>query len=387
MGKNIDITGKRFGKLTAIEISGKSKNGAILWLCKCDCGNIRNVISTNLRSGSTVSCGCLGKENARKASTKHGLSNTKIYSKHRSMNARCYNEKTRQYKWYGGRSIQVCDEWRGKEGFINFVNWSMENGYSDELQIDRIDVNGNYEPSNCRWVDKKIQANNTTANLNITIDGETKTMKQWSEEKGVNYGTLQSRVKSGWKIEDLFLPPEKTTKVKLKIKNKIAICSNIAGAGKDIMANYLKEKHGFTSLSFAKPIYEIAEKYFNIKIKDRMVLQGIGESLRQVDSNVWINYLFSKINKNKTKVVISDLRRLDEYERIINEGFTPVRIVVDRNKAIDRLKERDGNCDIALLDNYVESETRNIPMHEIHNDGSIEDFYRKIDEFVYERDQ
>ena len=180
MGKLKNLTGQRFGKLTVIERADDyiDKNGEkhVCWKCKCLCGNECIVKGHDLRNGHTKSCGCAQIE----ASTKHGMHGTRIYNTYRNMLDRCYNKNNDHYMDYGGRGIKVCDAWRGENGFINFYNWAMANGYTDELSIDRINVNGNYEPNNCRFVNNKIQSNNKTTNLYITYNSENHTLKEWS---------------------------------------------------------------------------------------------------------------------------------------------------------------------------------------------------------------
>lgn len=199
MGKFVDLTGKKFGRWTVISYKGHSR-----WWCVCECGTERDENGFYLTHGITKSCGCLKRELTIERSIRHGLCHTRLYECWGGMQSRCYNSKKAYYKNYGGRGIKVCDEWLGENGFINFYNWAMANGYRDDLSIDRINVNGNYEPSNCRWATRTQQANNTRSNRFIEYNGEVHTIKEWSCLSGINYQTLISRINRGCTTEEAF---------------------------------------------------------------------------------------------------------------------------------------------------------------------------------------
>lgn len=203
------LIGDRFGKLIVIERSSNDSSGKSMWICKCDCGEItKPIYASNLKYGRTISCGChrnyVLNSLAEKSRT-HGMTNTRLYTIWTSMKVRCYNKNCDAYNKYGGRGITICDEW--KNDFSAFMKWAYENGYSEELTIDRINVNGNYEPDNCRWATYKTQANNTRKNKYLTLDGKTMTMKQWSEYTGIRYGTLYRRLKDGWSVKSALTIP------------------------------------------------------------------------------------------------------------------------------------------------------------------------------------
>lgn len=198
MPRKIDMTGKRFGRLTVVCEAGL-KRKEIAWKCICDCGKTVIVPGYPLRSGKTKSCGCYMRDQTKNANRKHGMFGTPIYRTYFNMKNRCYNPHYYLYKDYGGRGISVCNEWLGDDGFSNFYKWAKENGYHQGLSLDRIDCDGNYSPQNCRWVNMIVQQNNRRNNHMITANGQTHTMAEWARISKIPYSTIQRRIHSGWK--------------------------------------------------------------------------------------------------------------------------------------------------------------------------------------------
>lgn len=199
MGKMVDVTGQKFGRLLVLERTENNKNNNSQWLCKCDCGNTVIVTGASLRSGNTKSCGCTRKEKLSNLRMTHGKSETRLYSEWASMIGRCRCKGATRYNNYGGRGITVCQEWME---FELFYDWAIANGYADDLTLDRKDTNGNYCPENCRWITSKKQANNRRNNHFITYNGETHTIAEWAEITGINQSTLRSRILSlNWNVE------------------------------------------------------------------------------------------------------------------------------------------------------------------------------------------
>ena len=197
MGRRAELTGQKFGKLTVIESVGLNKHDKVCWSCKCECGKLTTVPTSHLRNGHTTSCGCLSPIKP----THGGYANKErlclIWG---AMRRRCCKKSYAGFKDYGGRGITVCDDWLND--YSLFKDWALANGYDDSLSIDRIDVNGNYEPSNCRWASRKVQNNNRRSNRLITFQGETKTAAEWAIVAGVNCHTFMSRIdKLNWPID------------------------------------------------------------------------------------------------------------------------------------------------------------------------------------------
>lgn len=217
--KNIDITNNRYGKLVAIERS-TNISGKTAWKCKCDCGNITYVSTSNLTCNRIRSCGCLKLEKLLERSTTHNQRHTYLYEVWKGIRQRCKNSKHSSYHNYGGRGIKVCEAW--DKSFQAFYDWSYANGYSTEnqkdeklkLTIDRIDNNGNYEPSNCRWVDRKTQTRNMRTTRFITFNGQNKSVSEWCEIYGIKLQTFNTRIRNGWSIEEALTKPIGSRKLK-----------------------------------------------------------------------------------------------------------------------------------------------------------------------------
>lgn len=184
-----DITWVIFGRLTVMEKAGVKNQGKkgskSLWLCKCDCGNEKIVLRNSLVSGNTHSCGCLEKETKETIHLKHGMAKTRIWSIWVNMKDRCERKSNKSFMYYGGKGIKVCDEW--KKDFKSFYNWSMLNGYTDELTIDRINCQGDYEPNNCRWETMKKQVRNRSITKKAKYKGTIISIGEIAELEGINY--------------------------------------------------------------------------------------------------------------------------------------------------------------------------------------------------------
>lgn len=271
----IDLTGKRFGKLVVLSLGKKTKNRSTVWDCQCDCGkkivarnkNLLEGITTDcgciskkgysvnqkiarltllkeiragsgrkwecmcdcgnklivkeslIRDGSVKSCGCLKKEYAEKGNVVHGYNKTRIQRIHHSMLRRCYGKTHIHYKNYGGRGITICDEWLNKEnGLKNFGDWALQNGYADNLSIDRINNNGNYCPENCKWSTQLEQRNNTRCNHIIEYKGEKLTLSQIARKYNILPSTLSTRLRKWKDIKKCIETPVEKRKQRIKKK-------------------------------------------------------------------------------------------------------------------------------------------------------------------------
>ena len=188
--KKKDLTGQKFGKWTVLKFDKKSK-GNTYWLCQCECGTVRSVSVQHFKHGGSNSCGCTYNKKLLPGEGKklpHYKRISRILS---AMFERCENPKNTNYYLYGSRDICVCKEWHN---YMTFYKWAMDNGYADGLTIDRIDNNGNYEPSNCRWVTKAEQNRNTRRNIIVTINDETHCLSEWCRIFNKSVSSVMSRV-------------------------------------------------------------------------------------------------------------------------------------------------------------------------------------------------
>lgn len=194
----IDLTGKRFGRLTVIRRHGTTAYKHPTWLCHCSCGNEHVVTGCSLSQGASRSCGCLDRDQKRamciERNTTHGLSKTKIYKTWVGIRTRCYNPRSTGYHKYGAKGIRVCKRWR--HSFENFLE-DMGLPPSHKHTIDRRDNHKDYSPSNCRWATQKEQQNNRTNNVRITYAGKTLGLPEWASRIGLDRNTIRNRLKAG----------------------------------------------------------------------------------------------------------------------------------------------------------------------------------------------
>ena len=203
----VDHTGHKWARLTALYPAPRIGNERIKWVCRCDCGNLVEIYTNNI--GKTKSCGCLRRENIEKDfignQLTHGGTHERLYKIWYGAVDRCYHQYVRSYRNYGGRGIKVADEWLGKDGYANFRKWAYENGYDEnalkgQCTLDRIDVNGDYSPSNCRWANMTVQQNNKRNTPYFEIGGMTHTLAEWCAIYNVPVHRVRNRIYCGWDI-------------------------------------------------------------------------------------------------------------------------------------------------------------------------------------------
>ena len=196
MQRHKDLANKRFGRLVVIRRAGMNSSRSAAWECKCDCGNLTKTTASSLRHAGTKSCGCLQKEAAIRTMTRHGMYQSPIYGIWECMLSRCNNPNNIAYQHYGGRGIKVCTRWLTFENFLNDMGHRPA-----RKTIDRVDVNGGYEPSNCRWATMHEQMRNRRDNVHYEFKGRKQILPDWATEFGINPSTVASRMKRGWSLE------------------------------------------------------------------------------------------------------------------------------------------------------------------------------------------
>ncbi len=220
MPKLIDLTGQRFGRWVVLKKAPPRPSGNAYWVCKCDCGTVKEVSGQSLRNRDSTSCGCYQKERFSEMWRRHGKSKTRLYNVWSSMRERCYCPSCDAYQYYGADGITVCDEW---QDYSAFERWALSHGYdptakSHQCTIDRIDNTKGYSPDNCRWVDSITQSNNQRKNIILVFNGESKSVAEWSRQLGWNYGVIYNRiVRYGWDVKrTLTEPPRDWSPIKCK---------------------------------------------------------------------------------------------------------------------------------------------------------------------------
>lgn len=199
-----DLTGKTYGRLAVIGLSPKKSGRKSFWVCSCECGNKKLIRSDSLKDGSVQSCGCLKKEmdKVNLSTVRHSESHTRLHNIWLGIKKRCLNPKDAGYKRYGGRGITMCDEWA--QSYEAFRDWANNNGYAGNLTIERIDVNLGYSPKNCTWIPFIEQANNRQGTIWVEWNGEVQNLRQWADELGIKYSTLNGRYHRGDRPPELF---------------------------------------------------------------------------------------------------------------------------------------------------------------------------------------
>lgn len=234
-----NLVGMKFNMLTVVERSTGPTPRKAFWLCRCDCGNYKTFVAQQLKENKAYSCGCVN------FYEKHGMHDTRIYKIWNSLLGRCYTISSGGYKNYGGRGISVCDEWRND--FMTFHNWAMGSGYNDTLTIERIDVNGNYEPNNCKWITIKQQSRNKRTSAKTEYNGEMLSLADIADMTGLPYSTISSRYYKGLRGDDLiashgeFRRGEKSCRAKLNEDDVRSIRKELSNG--ETMA-LIAKKHG-----------------------------------------------------------------------------------------------------------------------------------------------
>ncbi|MBA2878048.1 putative transcriptional regulator [Anoxybacillus kamchatkensis] len=305
MGRLIDLTNKKFGRLSVVRRGENDKRGEARWVCLCECGNTTVVNGYNLRKGITKSCGCYGRKRTSETKKTHGLTKTRIYGIWNNMKDRCYNTNNEAFERYGGKGISVCDSW--KNDFSEFYKWAMENGYREDLTIDRIDNKKGYSPENCRWATTKEQSNNRENVHEVTYKGKTQTLSEWADELNIPYEVLYKRFYKG-------MPLDKVFDTEIKTNNQRSITYN--GETKNIR-QWAKEK-GIPYKTLHKRIMDGWDIKKALETKDNPLHNQITYNGKTQTIADWAREL--NINYDTLK------QRLNKYNWPVEKAFkTPVK--------------------------------------------------------------
>lgn len=233
MSKRLQLEGRCFGRLKVIKEHGVNKDGKTVWECECECGNRTFSIGSNLKSGKSQSCGCLKNEVVSKRMIKHGMAGKRIYRTWQNMKRRCYDEKSKDYKNYGARGISICQEWI--DNFQTFYDWAMDNGYCDNLTIERKDVNSNYCPENCCWIPLSEQTKNKTITKRVS-GGEF--ALDVAANNCVKPSTMYSRIRRGMNADDSVtnknFKKKSIQQIDIETGDIIAVFKSVREAGRSI---------------------------------------------------------------------------------------------------------------------------------------------------------
>lgn len=193
--------------MTVIQDTNERRNNGVVWICRCECGNVVKRTTGELNAGRRLSCGCI--RTGATGAWKNGK-RERLYIIWCDIIQRCFDKNDPNYQRYGARGITICDEWR--HNYPAFREWALSNGYNEQLTIDRIDNDGNYFPDNCRWTTAKVQCRNKSNNALITYCGETHCVSEWAEILGFKRSTLAERLRRGWSVEKAMTTPLKRKK-------------------------------------------------------------------------------------------------------------------------------------------------------------------------------
>lgn len=239
-----DMIGKKYGRLTVLEECDKrGKSRCAFYKCRCECGNITYVDGSALRKGNTKSCGCSRKKNHFQT---HGKSKTRLYRIWQGMKTRCYNKKSSDFQYYGAKGIKICQGWL--DDFTNFYKWAMDNGYKENLTIDRINSANNYDPDNCRWIILEKQQANKKNNIYLTYNGKSQIIAHWAKELKKSRIVIERRHRKGWTDEECLFGKSKKLIYKYdyltnKVLDSYDTVANAAKVNKICSATIYSELH------------------------------------------------------------------------------------------------------------------------------------------------